>query len=77
MLRHTLEMIDVDQKNMINALYANGMIGGDAIEKEIRSIQSNYRQIRAKLLGSDLPEEESLSYEAPYPKGEEAAADAA
>lgn len=58
---------------MKRSLYSNGMIGGDALSKEVGSIENHAEALRAKLLDTDLDtEEETLSEEAPYPVTAEA-----
>ncbi len=69
-LRIGLERIEADRRAMMNALYANGMIGGKDLENEIKSIGDNADEQRRRLLHlfdptSDQREEEFLS-DAPF-----------
>ena len=58
------------------ALYANGMIGGNDLTREIESIQARSEELRAKLLDSDqVVVEAEFAYEAPLPVPEPAEAD--
>ena len=58
---------------MKNSLYANGMIGGDDLAKELNSINDHAEELRAKVLGSDQPlVEAEFDIEAPYPATAEA-----
>lgn len=58
---------------MIEALHANGMIGGDDFVKEIDSIRERADALRAKITGSDSEVvEEQLGGDAPYPATAEA-----
>lgn len=49
---------------MVYALYANGMIGGRDLEREISAINSRFKSQRAELLG-DTSDEEYASDDAP------------
>jgi hypothetical protein len=58
---------------MREALYANGMIGGDDLTRELESIQTHAVEMRSKLSGADLQVvEEQLGGDAPYPVTAEA-----
>lgn len=72
-VRSTLADISDWEDGMKRALYSNGMIGGDALSKEVNSIQEHAEALRARLLDTDLAiEEETLAQEAPYPVTAEA-----
>jgi hypothetical protein len=43
-------MIEVDRKAMINALYANGMIGGEDLMNEMKSINGMFNKARLAIL---------------------------
>jgi hypothetical protein len=60
--RAALTTIEIDRKNMINALYANGMIGGQDLTNEIESIHNMFNQARLTILGftTDLGGEEEF-----------------
>jgi hypothetical protein len=58
---------------MKQALYANGMIGGDDLTREIDSINDRVAELRASALGSDQSVVEAeFDTTAPYPATAEA-----
>ena len=60
------------------ALFANGMIGGDSLTKEVQSLTTRAEQLRAGLLDSDQTVvEEEFAWEAPLPATAEAEPDGA
>lgn len=67
-MRAALALIEEDRKGMARALYANGMIGGDDLTKELNSINSRSDELRSQVLGADLDSEaEDYDMEPPMP----------
>ncbi len=77
-LREALADVATWERGMIEALHANGMIGGDDFTREVESIRDRADALRAKLMGSDIEVvEEQLGGDAPYPATAEAEPDGA
>jgi hypothetical protein len=75
-LRETLADVNAWEQGMIQAMHANGMLGGDDFSKQIDSIHDRAEALRGKLLGADPEiEEEQLGVSAPYPATAEAEPD--
>lgn len=73
-----MDAISKWERGMIEALYANGMVGGDDFTKQLDSIQAHAEELRIKASSTDLDEvEEELSKAAPYPVTAEANPDGA
>lgn len=52
---------------MVYALYANGMIGGEDLRKEVEAISNRFLEARAELLSGEAPSDEEGEFQ-----GEEA-----
>lgn len=61
--RAALNTIEDDRKAMINALYANGMIGGDDLKREVESIHDMFNRARLTILGVATDEVEEVEFD--------------
>jgi hypothetical protein len=66
-VRSTLDQIERDRKDMAYSLYANGMIGGQELTRELNAITARSDALRAQVLDPDLVSEDVFSDELPMP----------
>lgn len=65
-----LKELDQDMRAMTNALYSNGMIGGDDLKREIDAIRLRWKQTRSELLHLEEQEaEDEFDEESPLMQG--------
>ena len=62
-MRSELERLEVDQRAMIAALYANSGIGGDDLTKAIEGVRDTFRGMRFDIIAAYKGEEEAENSE--------------